>query len=234
MPASVLDLDDTVYLERDYVRSGFHAVAGRSSPQVPRPGPTASWVFERLSARFRGRRAGGPAFDGLLAANPRRSPHSSRWHRSWLPTGSMPRGSTSSTAWQRCWRRFAPRAPPAGRDHRRTPLPSQWAKLARAGRAPAASTTVVVTDDWGREWWKPHSGFETVAERLGLRPHRPRVCRRQHQTRTSSRGRGARLVGRPAASARAAAPSRRPAGGLRRRRGALVDALRALLLADRT
>jgi putative hydrolase of the HAD superfamily len=65
-PVVVFDLDDTLYLERDYVRSGFHAVAREIEKR--RPG-LADRAFAILCADFaKGVRV--DSFDRLLPALP--------------------------------------------------------------------------------------------------------------------------------------------------------------------
>jgi putative hydrolase of the HAD superfamily len=65
-PIVVFDLDDTLYLERDYVRSGFRAVADEIGKTLP---SMAERSFEILWQDFeRGERTN--AFDRLLAAAP--------------------------------------------------------------------------------------------------------------------------------------------------------------------
>ncbi len=57
----VFDMDDTLYLERDYVRSGFHAV----SEQLPDSGRAFSRLWEWFETGVRG-----DTFDRLLKAEP--------------------------------------------------------------------------------------------------------------------------------------------------------------------
>jgi putative hydrolase of the HAD superfamily len=65
-PVVVFDLDDTLYLERDYVRSGFRAVADEIGNVRP---SMAERSFEMLWQDFeRGERAN--TFERLLAATP--------------------------------------------------------------------------------------------------------------------------------------------------------------------
>jgi putative hydrolase of the HAD superfamily len=61
----VFDLDDTLYLEREYVRSGFEHVAGvlGRSPRERRE--LAAWLWRAFEAGVRG-----DTFDRLLAAHP--------------------------------------------------------------------------------------------------------------------------------------------------------------------
>jgi putative hydrolase of the HAD superfamily len=60
--AVLLDLDDTLYTERDYVRSGFRAVGRFLSPLV---GRRAAWIAARLDA-MHDRDGRGRLFDDLL------------------------------------------------------------------------------------------------------------------------------------------------------------------------
>ena len=46
--AVVFDLDDTLYLERDYVRSGYRAVAERVARQQDRAREIESWMWQRF------------------------------------------------------------------------------------------------------------------------------------------------------------------------------------------
>ncbi len=48
--AVVFDLDDTLYLERDYVRSGYHAVAEALRRKLNRSEPFDSWLWQRFLA----------------------------------------------------------------------------------------------------------------------------------------------------------------------------------------
>ena len=62
----VFDLDDTLYLERDYVRSGFRAVADEVAKTLPEGGDK---IFEILWEGF-GRGVRGNSFDRLVSALP--------------------------------------------------------------------------------------------------------------------------------------------------------------------
>lgn len=48
--AVVFDLDDTLYAERDYVRSGYLAVAAHLQARLNRDGPWADWLWQRFLA----------------------------------------------------------------------------------------------------------------------------------------------------------------------------------------
>ncbi len=158
--AVLLDLDDTLYLERDYVASGFRAV-GR-------------WMAERYGvddfARVcrelfeRGRR--GDVFDAALAA-----------------LGLADRVPVVELV--RVYREHRPdiRLLPDAerllrRLHRRVPLalvtdgPArvQRRKLLALGIAPLFDV-VTVTDELGREFWKPHPRpFLATLDALGVAP----------------------------------------------------------------
>ena len=67
MRGVVFDLDDTLYLERDYVRSGFQAVAGIVSREM---GHAPGEIFESLCGMFE-RGVRGDTFDRLLQEYPR-------------------------------------------------------------------------------------------------------------------------------------------------------------------
>lgn len=61
----VFDIDDTLFLERDYVRSGFNAIA-RLLAQTPEEcGDIAAWLWDAFARGVRG-----DTFDRLLAARP--------------------------------------------------------------------------------------------------------------------------------------------------------------------
>lgn len=60
----VFDMDDTLYLERDYVRSGFDHVARMLATSELEARGTADWLWSAFEAGVRG-----DTFDRLLAAN---------------------------------------------------------------------------------------------------------------------------------------------------------------------
>ncbi|MBI5545189.1 MAG: HAD family hydrolase [Deltaproteobacteria bacterium] len=160
--AVVFDLDDTLYLERDYVRSGFRAVSRWAQEALA---VDAARVFAELWQAFE-QGARGDTFD--------------RWLRSQgLKVGEhLP-------AMLRAYREHAPSIRPLPgapalleRLHRRlrTGLISdgqaavQRRKLSALGLARHLDA-VVLTDELGREFWKPHPrAFEEMVERLGVEP----------------------------------------------------------------
>jgi putative hydrolase of the HAD superfamily len=146
----VLDLDDTLYLERDYVRSGFGAVAEHLAE---RWGVDADSVRKHLWRRFdSGER--GNHFDDLIAADP-----------------SL-RGQVDVNELVEVYRHHVPeiRMLPGVKDllgalraaGRRTgvisdgALAGQQAKVDALGVDSLVDGPVVLTDVWGRESWKPH------------------------------------------------------------------------------
>lgn len=62
----VFDLDDTLYLERDYVRSGFAHVARRLATSAAESRDVAAWLCRAFDDGLRG-----DTFDRLIAARPK-------------------------------------------------------------------------------------------------------------------------------------------------------------------
>ena len=157
----VFDLDDTLYLERDYVRSGFRAVAAYA---VQGTDVLADDAFAFL---WNGFLAGvrGSAFDDLLARFPELSrcgvPELVRCYRDHAPNIAYLPGIEALLAELR-----GSGAPLAVISD--GPLVSQAAKAEALGVARYADP-VLLTDAWGAAYWKPHvRAFEAVAETFGL------------------------------------------------------------------
>ena len=158
--ALILDLDDTLYLERGYVRSGFDAV-GRYV--ADRHG--ASDFGERCWALFE-RGVRGTTFDQALneaglsgSINCADLVDVYRRH-----TPSI-RLQDDAAQFLRDW----PADRPLGliTDG---PVESQSAKIAALGLKDRLSP-IVLSDEWGTEFRKPHDRpFEAVEEALGLAP----------------------------------------------------------------
>jgi putative hydrolase of the HAD superfamily len=161
----VLDLDDTLYLERDYVRSGFRFVADL----VGVDNADADATFEFLWAGFvDGTR--GSSFDALIAGFP-----------------EVGRTRTVDDLVS-AYREHLPRIElfPGMRDlvddlvARGISLAviSDGARVSQVTKATALrvgefADPVVLTDVWGRAYWKPHPrAYEVVEKRLGLAPER--------------------------------------------------------------
>ncbi len=158
------DLDDTLYLERDYVRSGFRAVAEDAVAGTSVPADEASkFLWDGFLAGVRG-----SSFNDLLARYPevaaqRSVPDLVRVYREHPPTIDFLPGAEALL--QEIQGLGVPLAVITD-----GPLASQAAKAEALGVARYADP-VVLTDAWGQDFWKPHvRAFEHVAERFAL-PH---------------------------------------------------------------
>ena len=155
----VFDLDDTLYAEREYVRSGFGAVASWIAPQV---GVDEAAAFNGLWELFdRGER--GDIFDRWLVgvkANP--ETHVSnmvRVYREHVPALRLRDGAGSLL--ERLRGRYRLGLVTDG------PLVMQRRKVEALGLDKLVDI-VVYSDEGGRHAWKPHPwAFERVLERLG-------------------------------------------------------------------
>jgi putative hydrolase of the HAD superfamily len=160
----VFDLDDTLYLERQYVRSGFRCVADTLDGLG---GCSGDDLFRFLWSHFE-RGVRGDAFDRLLKAYP----------------ALVPRVQIEAlvSAYRTHRPNIAPAAGVADMLHHWRglgyqmgllsdgPLACQRAKVAALGLAPLF-LPVVLTDSWGREFWKPHPrGYEQFEADWGLAP----------------------------------------------------------------
>lgn len=158
MEVVVLDIDDTLYLERDYARSGFRAVEAAAA--IPGFADTA-WQLFLDGVR-------GDTFDRALAAldqppEPGRVAELVAIYREHEPAIALTPDAAS----------FLAAAQAAGRPLAAVtdgPLASQRAK-ARALDLAAVCGTVVFTAELGPGLGKPHPrAFEAVQE-LTARPH---------------------------------------------------------------
>ena len=156
----VLDLDDTLYLERDFVRSGFAAVSARLSAEGLTDGfGDAAWaLFED------GRR--GDIFNAALASLGLA-----------VDEGLIDRIVT-------LYREHEPRIalqPDAARFIGQPParcalailtdghLTTQLNKVRALGLDKAGIAPIVCTGLWGRDYWKPHErGFRHIAGHFDL------------------------------------------------------------------
>lgn len=158
--AMVLDLDDTIYLEREYVQSGFRAVA----EYIEEAGVgTADTHFDSLWRHFL---AGGrgDAFDRLVEqfeiAGGARVETLVSLYREHVPSIALAEPGPFSELLD------APIALALISDGW---LDTQKAKL-RALDLDDSFSVVVFTDQWGRDYWKPHHrAFEKVERELGLK-----------------------------------------------------------------
>jgi len=156
--AVVFDLDDTLYAERDYILSGYGAIAEHLSDDPARAGELRQWLWER----FLGGQAGG-AFDAL--------------------DGNFSLGLEGPQIAElvEVYRNHSPRiAPRKGipclleKLQRRSMLgiisdgflPAQKLKLDALGIA-GYFDAVIFTEALGRESWKPSpAGFEALCREL--------------------------------------------------------------------
>ncbi|OCP10114.1 MULTISPECIES: HAD family hydrolase [unclassified Ensifer] len=156
----VFDLDDTLYLERDFVASGFKAVA--------------TWLaghagIEGFAAHCEAAVAGGHSghvFDAALAAMGVDADASLVAQLVAVYRGHEPKIHLAADA-----RRFLARSG-VGRRAIITdgPAATQQAKVKALGLETLVDL-VVFTDDWGREFWKPHArAFETIEAWAQVKP----------------------------------------------------------------
>lgn len=160
--AVVFDLDDTLIFERDYVRSGFLHVARNVANADVASDDAFAFLWDAFS---RGER--GDLFDRLLAyfpslADTHSVPQLVDQYRTHAPDLS-----------------FAPGMHSIIKDLDGTaklalisdgPLVSQQAKV-NALNLDAHIPLRILTDRWGRDYWKPHHrAFHTVASQLACPP----------------------------------------------------------------
>ncbi len=164
-PGVVFDLDDTLYLERDYVRSGFRAVATYAAEGTDvLANDASSFLWDAFLAGVRG-----SSFNDLLTRYPEITERSVsdlvRVYREHRPTIEYLPGAEALLAeLQGLGVRLAVISD--------GPLVSQSAKAEALGVARYAEP-VVLTDAWGAAYWKPHvRAFGAVAEAFGLPPER--------------------------------------------------------------
>jgi len=156
--AVVFDLDDTLYAERDYVRSGYRAVGAHLGKALGRDEAFEDWLWQRFEA---GQASG--AFDAL-----------NEHFGLGLDVGAI-------AALVGVYRNHSPDIRPRpgavevlARLHRRCRLgllsdgflPAQRLKLDALGLAPMLDA-VVMTEEMGRQCWKPApDGFEAIRAML--------------------------------------------------------------------
>lgn len=160
----VFDLDDTLYLERTYARSGLAAVAEWAHAELG-----LELFFERAWHEFEhGER--GRIFDRTLAA-----------------LGRNPDPATV-TAMVEVYRQHSPAIDLAADAQAWLEgvaadtalalisdgfLVSQSRKVEALALASRGFEPIILTDAWGRDFWKPHSrAFELVEQHFALAPER--------------------------------------------------------------
>ena len=158
----IFDIDDTLYFERDYVRSGFQAVANYLSCYHAIDSQTA---FSFLWACFQtGKR--GNTFDLLIEATPGLVPHVTPQdlvmiYRSHQPTiNIIPEMANLMDDLQRMGIPMGviSDGPIEAQSHKVEALGlSRWMKV------------ICLTDQWGKAYWKPHPrAYEACEKELNL------------------------------------------------------------------
>ena len=158
----VFDLDDTLYAERDYVRSGYEAVGEHLAAKLGRDEPFADWLWRRFCGGQSDRvfDALAEQFDLSLSANDIKE--LVEVYRNHTPT-IQPRKGVIELLTQLAGKyRLALLSDGF--------LPAQQLKLDALGLADRFEQ-VIFTEALGRESWKPSpAGFELIADRMGV-PH---------------------------------------------------------------
>ena len=160
--AVVFDLDDTLYLERDYVRSGYRAVARHLARSLGRTDPLDDWLWDRFRS---GRSAG--ALDAMneafgLGLSAGQIADLVGVYREHVPDIHPCPGVPELLADLDRSRRLALLTDGF--------LPAQKLKLQALGLA-RRFEAVVFTEELGRACWKPSpAGFQAVRDRLDV-PH---------------------------------------------------------------
>ena len=163
--AVVFDLDDTLYPERDYVRSGYRVVTRHLAGMLKRDEPMDTWLWNRFLSGH-----SGGAFDALndqfkLGLSAEDISELITLYRQHLPQ-IAPYGPVPDLLRQ-LKRRVRLGLLTDGY------LPAQQLKL-QVLRLRSHFHTVVFTEELGRDKWKPApDGFELIADQLGA-PHE--VC----------------------------------------------------------
>jgi putative hydrolase of the HAD superfamily len=160
--AVVFDLDDTLYPEREYVRSGYRAVAAHLRRRLARAEPFEDWLWQRFR---QGHSAG--AFDALevafhLGLTREKITELVGVYREHVPDIRPYDGVEALLRRLRGQAKLGLLSDGF--------LPAQRLKLDALGLEPLFDA-VVLTEEMGRDRWKPSpAGFEAVRERLGA-PH---------------------------------------------------------------
>jgi putative hydrolase of the HAD superfamily len=159
--AAVFDLDDTLYLERDYVSSGFRALANELARRSPLQNQE---IFDFLWERFQAG-ARGDHFDRLLERYPELSTVTTvaelvSLYRNHLPCLELLDGV----------RAMLEKLESLGVQTgiiTDGPVSSQTAKIGALGLVSKIEHRIQ-TDEWGIEYRKPHlRGYETMTSLLG-------------------------------------------------------------------
>jgi len=160
--AVVFDLDDTLYAERDYVRSGYAAVAEHLRATLDRDDPFGQWLWERFLA---GQADG--AFNALseqfdLALTEEQIADAVTVYRNHRPDIAPRDGVVEMLTALKETCRLGLLSDGF--------LPAQQYKLEALGIGDLFDA-VVFTEKLGRDCWKPSpAGFEAIREQLAI-PH---------------------------------------------------------------
>jgi putative hydrolase of the HAD superfamily len=154
------DLDDTLYPERDYVFSGYAAVAAAHADLLGEPGPTLTKLKKIFNSPDRAR-----SFNTLLAelgveATPELVDSLVETYRAHQPKISLYPDAAASLA---DWRPLVHTAIVS--DGYLVPQENKIAALSLTDRV----DEVVLTDRWGRQFWKPHPrAFQHLQNRFSV------------------------------------------------------------------
>ena len=160
--ATLFDLDDTLYPEREYVRSGFRAVAVWADQNLGIP---MGRGFAELESLFDGGERAA-TFELWLSNN---GFNPDAWSASFVEVFRSHFPLLSPYPEVRRVLRSLSRTRPLGlvSDGR---LEAQQRKIDALGISSYFSC-IVLTDQWGRDSWKPSPrGFEEALARLGIEP----------------------------------------------------------------
>lgn len=167
----VLDMDDTLYLERDYVRSGFDAVAARLVKDGLDADVASAFLWERFVAGKRG-----DHFGELLVEHGSRLSDERPTSELVADLVTVYRGHEPVIELLPGMRELLVELRAAGHQLALISdgaLASQQAKVKALGVDDLVAGPLVLTDVWGRDYWKPHPrGFEEVQRSLDIPPER--------------------------------------------------------------
>ncbi len=157
--AVVFDLDDTLYCERDFAFSGFDAVEAWLRDRFPCPFPPAGRMRSLFDAGERGH-----IFDRILAelgqpVRPELIADMVSCYRLHVPSIRFQPDAEQALAKWRSGFRLGLISD--------GPLETQRLKVEALGLAGRVEH-IILTDQWGRQYWKPHPrSFEEMERRLG-------------------------------------------------------------------